>query len=42
MPIFNILEHFIQLDFVRYIFMAFVFYGLNLGVKKMIKGGNPI
>lgn len=39
MPIFNILEQLLNLDLFRYIFMSFAFYGLNLCIKSIIKGG---
>lgn len=42
MPIFNILEDLLSLEVFQYLFMAFAFYGLNLAIKKIIRGGNVI
>lgn len=42
MPLFNILDYLLQLDLFTYIFMSMAFYGLNLSVKKLIRGRNPL
>lgn len=42
MPLFNILEEIIKIETFHYIIYSFVFLGLNLAVKKLIKGRNPL
>lgn len=42
MPLFNPLEYLLQLDLIKYVLISMSFYGLNLALKKLIKGRNPL
>lgn len=38
----DILTIFVDLEITKYLFMSFTFFGLNLCVRRLIRGGKPL